>query len=193
MDIESRAMILGVDLRRLERPDSSEHLFAKIILIDKSHDILKPLLYQWEGEDNLLSPFTLIDPSAFVMKGSILHRDEEKKLIYLTNHVTISYEHAIIFNSSYGTPDYGELTTAVRTLVEAIKIRSQIPQHLNLPQMEHLAFTQQKKVRPSLEKPKQALPLNVQNFLKKDQNRVVEQAIDNLLSHTRHTLYEVRL
>ena len=50
MNFDNRAIIIGVNLRDLQTPTPGRHLFVDVVLIDKSNEILQPLLYQLKNE-----------------------------------------------------------------------------------------------------------------------------------------------
>lgn len=117
MDIPQNAMIIGVTLRELEKNPPSKYLFADVILIDKSHKGLQPLLYEVED--------------TFMMMGEVINIDKKKKQIILSDNTIVSYNHLILATgltpSHSGSIPHQEFTAGLNALLEAIKIRNNLP------------------------------------------------------------------
>jgi len=104
MNFDNRAVIIGVNLRDLETPISGNHIFVDVVFIDKSNEILHPLLYQLKSEamrsDQDLEQFrrngyVSLGNNAFAMIGEVLTIDKKKKQIHLQNNDTVTYKHLI--------------------------------------------------------------------------------------------------
>lgn len=152
MEFGQRSFIVGVNLENVgKNPPSPKHVFADIILIDKTQDSLKPLLYQIKKDalvdsDDFMTlkrnGYFSIDRNAFMMIGSVISIDKKKKMIYLNNEDTVSYNH-LILASGIHPPPFGcakdeEFVAGLHALLEALKIRKNLPECLLSPEIHEL-------------------------------------------------------
>lgn len=152
MEFGQRSFIVGVNLENLgKNPPPPRHIFADIILIDKTQDSLKPLLYQikkealTEGDDFLSlkkNGYFSIDRNAFMMIGAVITIDKKKKLITLSNEDTVSYNY-LILASGIHPPPFGcvhdeEFVAGLHALLEALRVRKNLPEYLQSPEIHEL-------------------------------------------------------
>lgn len=139
MDL-SKAFIIGVDFKDQKTgPQWEQRFFAEIILIDKTHSSLTPLVYQLK---DTAIPFHehlpyfkkgLPSPSrdAFVFLGDVLIVDKKKKEIHLKSNNIVAYNYLIIATGTkptvYGATQEEEFTAGLQTLLDAIRVKEKIP------------------------------------------------------------------
>lgn len=203
MEFINRAVIIGVNQRDLENPTTSPHIYAEVLLIDKSNEILHPLLYQLhsdalshkDGSSAYYQPGIMpIEDNAFAMIGEVLSIDKTKKLVYLTKNMTVSYKHLIVASglkqSVLGSSHDDKLSAGVNALVEALRVRRNIPEALTFPEMNHLGFNRSNKNRNAQIKIARDIPLkNIQNIL----DLYTDKPLDRTLGGTEKRLYQVQL
>ena len=142
MELPQRAVIIGVNTRDLENNSSSQHIFADVILIDKSHNSLLPQLYQVKGKpvEEHEQGYTPIERDGFLMIGEVIKIDKVKKQIHLNPNKTVSYNYLILASgmsqSSLGSLHDHECAAGVHTLLDALKIRKNLPLHLLSPETQ---------------------------------------------------------
>jgi hypothetical protein len=152
MEFRQGSFIVGVNLENvMKNPPSPKHIFADILLIDKTQDTLKPLLYQIK-KDALLETddFTTlkrngyfsIDRNAFMMIGTVVEIDKKNKMIHLCSEDTVSYNH-LILASGIHPPPFGcvkdeEFVAGLHALLEALKVRKNLPEYLLSPEIHEL-------------------------------------------------------
>lgn len=137
MDL-SKALNISVDYKDIRSPPNWEQrLFAEVILIDKTHDALHPMIYQLK--DNATPSFEHIlhwknEPislpsEAFILLGEAVAIDRKNKQILLTNKNTIAYNYLIIASGSNPvfTFENEKFMAAFQALVEALRIKDKIP------------------------------------------------------------------
>jgi hypothetical protein len=137
MDL-SRPFNINVDYRDRTSPPAWElRIFAEVVLIDKTHDTLHPLVYELKHS---MLPLDL-DPSgwnavihklprdAFVCLGQATTLDKQKKQILLSAGNTVSYNYLIIVAGSKSTSPESEdeFSRGVQTLVGALRVKRKMP------------------------------------------------------------------
>ena len=139
MDL-SKVFIIGADYKDPKKgPQWDYRLFAEVVLIDKTHPSLKPLLYQLK--DTILPleqqlPFLkqgFLGPrDAFVHLGDVATIDKKNKQILLNNQTCVSYNYLIVASgskSNFHNPDHeAEFCNGLQALVDAMRVRKKIGQ-----------------------------------------------------------------
>lgn len=138
MDL-SKAFIIGVDYKDAERPlQWEQHLYAEIVLIDKTSSSTNPLLYQLKDTAipltdhfSFFNKGLLASPrDAFVFLGDVNIIDKKKKAIYLNNKNVITYNYLIIAAGTkptlLGIMGEDEFAAGLQTLIEAIRVKQKI-------------------------------------------------------------------
>jgi len=196
MEFENKAFIIGVNLRDLENPRSAPHIFADVVLIDKSNNVLQPLLYQLKKEgshtENDLKDFRrngymTLDQNAFAMMGEVIKIDRKKKLIHLQNEGSVSYKHLILASglqqTSLGSVHDEELAAGFHALTEALRV------HKNADQILHIPSKHKNNKSQTLALHKAEKEVTVQNLLKALSIHGQSQSLEI----TNRRLYEVQL
>jgi hypothetical protein len=86
-----KTAIIGVNFQDLQKSANSVHLFAEVVLLDKTQESLQPVLYQLKkealyGTDDLATipkEFATMQRDAFYMIGEVVEIDKRKKMIRL--------------------------------------------------------------------------------------------------------------
>lgn len=128
----NNTLIISTEFKELKFKDASQHFFAEIVLIDRTHSCVDPLLYQVkkdqmpDEEDISALKYGILtlqnDP--FIMMGEIDSIDKHNKQISLKNGNIITYKYLII-NSGSGHEN--EFTAALNTLFYALLLSKKIP------------------------------------------------------------------
>ena len=204
MDLNNRSVIIGVNIRDIENPLSAKHLFVDVVLIDKSHEILHPLLYQLKNdalranqdlEQLRRNGYVSLDHNSFAMVGEVLGIDKKKKQIYLKNNDTVSYKHLILATglkqTHMGSVHDEELSVGFHTLSEALRINKNT-EHLrqSIP-LEHLRFNNHKPHTLSSQGPSEEV--TIQNLIKTLSSHDYSKSLNMTLAGTNRRLYEVQL
>lgn len=134
-----KVVIIGVDFKDLKKGATSQHLFAEVVLIDKTQQSLQPLLYQYTHDDQIQDPYLLLsktdfsalDTKSFMMLGEVVSIDKRNKCIILSNDNTVSYNYLIIASGAkhgnLGSELTEEFAPGLQALIEALKIKKEIP------------------------------------------------------------------
>lgn len=204
MNFDNRAIIIGVSSRNLENPRPGKHIFVDVVLIDKSHEILHPLLYQLKNEamrtDQELEQFRrdgymTLDNNAFAMIGEVLTIDKKRKQIHLQNDDTVTYKHLItasgLSQTQMSSVHDQELTAGFHTLSEALRINKNLENIRNNPSFDHSQFNKYKQHALTPQKP--AEEVTIQNLIKELSNYDSSKSLDMTLAGTNRRLYEVQL
>lgn len=204
MEFENRAIIIGVNLRDIKYQPSSPHIFVDVVLIDKSNEILHPLLYklhsdtlaQQEKNNTFYQSNVLpIEDSAFALVGEVQSVDKEKKIIYLSNNVTVSYKHLIVASglkqSVLGSAHDQELNAGVNALAEALRVRKNTTEALIFPELNH--FASDYKDKAYIKKPHNVSLKSVHNILHQPHIINREKSLNMTLGSFDKRLYQVQL
>ena len=207
MSYDNRAVIIGVNIRDLEKPVSSQHVFADVVMIDQSNGILNPLLYQLQSdafrhtEDTSTirqHGYMPLEKGAFAMIGEVLSINKLKKLIYLTNNGTVAYKHLVVASGLKQTllsaTHDSDLAGGLHALIEALRVRNNISESLHFPDVDHLGF--QKKKTPNLSqiKPSQEIAIkNLQRLIAPYVAAKSDKSLDMALANTEKRMYQVQL
>ncbi len=208
MDFINQSIIVGINLRDLEFPKTSHHIQAEIVLIDKSSDVLQPLLYQLKTDvlnNELDTPvinnpgFLTLEKNSFLMMGEVLEINKTKKQIYLKNEDTVSYKHLIIASGLKQTASCtihnDELASGLHALIEALRVRKNSSKALQFPDINRFDF--QKNKNPYSAK------IGQKQFERAiDLNKIIKESItvststnllDNIIGSMEKRLYELQL
>jgi NADH dehydrogenase len=138
MDFQ-KSLIIGVEFKELRASPSSQHIFAEVVLIDKTQKSLQPILYRLKKEPgsshndlmDVKRHLTSIQRDAFMLVGDVLSIDKKKKMIYLANNNTVSYNYLIVASgpkhSFEGSNHEEEFAVGLQTLADALKIQKELP------------------------------------------------------------------
>lgn len=149
MDFQ-KATIIGVNFRDLKNLPASQHVFAEVVLIDRSHHELQPALYRLKNEELAdEDSFTQnqgvlqLHSDVFSMVGFVEHIDKKKKQIRLSyqntnqdvvSSNTVSYNHLIVASgineALLGHSNDEDFSAGLTALVEALKLRKKFPSSL---------------------------------------------------------------
>lgn len=119
----------------------TSHLYAEVVLIDKSPEGPKPRLFQlkkdqltpFQSMDVLRQEFITLPHPAFILMGEVRDIDTSKKTIIMSNDNIVTYKFLIIVS---GLDQTVELTTILHTLkdalmLEAMNVKEKIPMARN--------------------------------------------------------------
>lgn len=207
MEFNNKTFIIGVNLRNMERLPSSQHVFADVVVIDKSNEFLNPLVYQLnsdalsEQDDDsaFYHPGLLkLQDNSFAMMGEVLSIDKSKKMVHLTNQMSVSYKHLIIASgirhSLLGSTQEEEFSVGVQALWEALRIRKNITSSMVIPEISHLGFNRKKLSSKARYKCKRDLPaLNIPLLAPPSLNEAKEKSLEMILGGAEKRLYELQL
>lgn len=207
MSYENRAVIIGVNIRNLERAVSQQHAFADVVMIDQSNGVLNPLLYQLhsaairhtdEASTFCQQSYMPLEKGAFAMIGEVLSIDRHKKLIYMKNNGTVAYRHLVVASGLKQTllraTHNSDLECGLHALIEAIRVRNNIAQSLQFPAIEHLGFQKRKPSPLAQLKPSQDIVLrNLQKLIDPYVLQGCDKSLDMALANTEKRLYQVQL
>lgn len=141
------ASIIGVDFKDMVTGSSTQHIFSEVVLVDRTHEGTKPLLFQLNdstlvAEEDCTAPnwqgYITMRDNLFTAIGTVESIDREKKQIRFKLEIsqqkeikdivavhTISYRHLIITSGT--EQDEKELSAALIALIDALKIGKKIP------------------------------------------------------------------
>ena len=204
MNFDNRAVIIGVNLRDLETPISGKHIFVDVVFIDKSNEILHPLLYQLKSEamrsDQDLEQFrrngyVSLGNNAFAMIGEVLTIDKKKKQIHLQNNDTVAYKHLItatgLSQTQMGSVHDEEMSAGFHTLSEALRISKNTENLRNNPSFEHMRFERQRSHALTQQSSKEEATIH--HLVKTLSTFEPSKSLEMTLAGTNRRLYEVQL
>lgn len=145
MDL-SRPFSINVDYRDRSSPPAWElRIFADVVLIDKTHDALHPLVYQLKDSmlpleatpSDLSSVIHKLPHEAFTCLGKAICVDKKKKQILLDTNSTVAYNYLIVVSGSkpIHSGNEEEFSAGVQTLVAALRVKKR----MSLSLAAHLA------------------------------------------------------
>jgi hypothetical protein len=135
MDV-SRLQITRPDFKDLKQGLNSQHLFAEVVLVEKSPNGSKPMLYQFvKGQaasfDDLYilrQKFIKLPHPAFLPLGTILEINMARKVIFMNNNNVVTYKCLLIIASLehefQGTTVFQALKDAF--LLDAINVKDKM-------------------------------------------------------------------
>lgn len=203
MDLDAQIVIVGVNAREYSSNYSSKHIFVDVVFIDKSNEILCPLLYQLKSDamrsDKDLETFRRsgylsLSENAFAMIGEVLTIDKKKKQIQLKNQDSVTYKHLImatgLSHTAMGSVHDQEMSAGFHTLSEALRIQKNFDQSMNTsqtisqsehPKKSHIANSEQYEV------------VNIQELIKTLSSYDSSKPLNITFAGTNRRLYEVQL
>jgi NADH dehydrogenase FAD-containing subunit len=118
----SRVQVSRPSFQDFKKGLDSQHLFAEVVLLDKSTDGAYPQLYQlskdhltpFENLEILRQNFISLPHPAFILVGEIIKIDMAKKTIVLTNDNVVTYKFLIL------VVEHGQ-RTEISTVLHALK------------------------------------------------------------------------
>lgn len=128
-----------VDMNRFDPESIPQNIFANIVVVDKSHEGIFPIAYQFQHDidytDDALMHFDShhmdFSHDAFLMLGEIEVLSKSQKVIILRRGGTIHYKHLIVISHA-NYPSQGsvsqqrEFVAALQTLVDALRTQKSI-------------------------------------------------------------------
>lgn len=131
-----KAVVVGLGPSQPQQ--KSVHLFANIVLVDKSQNI-QPFLYELQSEFLHNSNFTSfpnhglysLPKGQFLFIGEVESIDKKKKMIILSNGGTVSYNHLISVKALNTETQNQEMNTIIRHFTDALKIQNSVINSLN--------------------------------------------------------------
>lgn len=133
-----KVLIIKTEIRQMQNPALPERIIADVVLIDKTHRALQPLLYQLKKEldiehtnHSLRHPgFVSFDIEEFMMVGEVVSIEKARKEIILSNKNIVSYNHLIVVSGSKGSGHDEEYTAGLQTLVNAVRMNKKFSESL---------------------------------------------------------------
>lgn len=114
---------------------STSHTFAEVVLIDKSPPTVQPVLYQLKIEHLNDDEIICLGHEDFIYVGEIQSINKARKQIILTNQNMVTYHHLIVSASPNPATEAmnqdEQFHAGLQALIEALKMRKQIPNTLN--------------------------------------------------------------
>ncbi len=120
-----------VDFKDMKSPAKDTTIFAEIVLIDRTHPAVQPLLYQLNSDSpshdisHFQNHLISLTRDAFQEVGPVDSIDRKHKQILLANKNTVNYKYLIIASGNNNT-----LSSGLQTLIDALKVKS-------LPAFDH--------------------------------------------------------
>ena len=128
MDFTPKASITSVSMKGLNNKIDPEHLYAEIVLLDRSNEQMRPVLYQFRNDQIHRNSFDQIEKNAFILLGDVDTINRQKKEIYLTNYRTVTYKYLVLASglrqTSLGDIHDEGLSAGVLALWEALRVRN---------------------------------------------------------------------
>lgn len=153
MDYE-KVLISRVDPNDHVRIPTSEHFFANIVFLNRTHHALQPLLYHLKDDQpSAVAQYTqmkvrpVIDSKAFVLMGEVLDVDKKRKQIHLSNDNTVTYNFLIEVTVPNENMDerskHSTFSGGMHTLIDALKMRQRVlvplPAKVQDPKAKHVS------------------------------------------------------
>lgn len=115
-----------VEFKDINKPIESKDFYAEVVLIDRSHPAVQPLLYQLTHEsfpsDNKTGfrhDLITMSRESFREVGPVSSIDRRHKQIRLENQGTVTYKYLIIANGAHQT-----ITGGLQTLFDALRVQT---------------------------------------------------------------------
>lgn len=130
MEFNNCSNVSRVAYRNTEKDPSPQHLFIEVVMINKSHDLSHPLLYQVRSDRPLDDQKEFLSDmwSSFSLIGEVLSINKEKRQIQATNEISVSYCHLIVVSGLKANNDH-DLSKGLYALLEALRVRNNVPQN----------------------------------------------------------------
>lgn len=132
----SKSLNINSDYRDRRAPVNWDMLlFAEVVFLDKTNDLVKPNLYQLKDTAIMQNPPLVIDSSAinfsrdaFVLLGDVVAIDKKKKHVLLSNRNTVAYTYLVIVSGSKPMISHEiEFGPGLQALVDALRVKSKVP------------------------------------------------------------------
>ena len=127
MDFTPKTSITSLNMRGLNDKINSECLYAEIVLLDRSNEQMRPVLYQFRNDRIQKNASEGIEKNAFILLGEVDTINRQKKEIYLSNYRTVTYKYLVaasgLRQTSLGDLHDEELSAGVLALWEALRVR----------------------------------------------------------------------
>lgn len=128
MDFTAKTSITSLNMKGLNEKINAEDLYAEIVLLDRSNEQMRPVLYQFRDDRIHKNSFDEIEKNAFILLGEVDTISRQKKEIYLTNYRTVTYKYLVaasgLRQTSLGDIHDEELSAGVLALWEALRVRN---------------------------------------------------------------------
>jgi hypothetical protein len=147
-----------VEMFKYEQSPPPHHVSANIVIIDKAHDGLFPLAYQFQHDidytDYTLTHSNLaslhIGDDAFIMLGDVDIINKNDRRILLRDSGTIRYKHLIVISHKNKTDQnsfskHDEFVSALTTLIDALRTKKSLTREI--PSSSVGSSGEQKKAR----------------------------------------------
>lgn len=115
-----------VDFKDINKPIESRDSYAEVVLIDRSHPAVQPLLYQLtheslpaENKTGFRHDLITMSRDAFREIGPVASIDRRNKQILLENQSRVTYKYLIIANGAHQT-----VTGGLQTLFDALRVQT---------------------------------------------------------------------
>ncbi|MGA8165388.1 MAG: hypothetical protein WB791_10305 [Waddliaceae bacterium] len=169
---------------------SSQHLFVDIVMIDKSHELLNPLLYQIRLVDqHAFSPHAW---NSFSLLGEVLFIDKERKCIDVANGISVTYRHLIVA-SGLGIHDGHGLSEGLHALFKALRVRKNVSYSLSFPNISYSRFQQERSPGKHAPIPSKDLIREVIKLLSLNSTQDSSMTLGMALAAKDMRLYEIQL
>lgn len=131
-----RTFFVGVGYKHHDDNPTSTHHFAEIVVITSSNQALKPLLYLLHKDASVSfdlseAPKEIpINNDAFTMAGEVVSIDKKKKIIYLSNQHTVTYNYLILATGTehvFINTNSEEFAHGLQILIHALRIKKVSP------------------------------------------------------------------
>src|SRR5580693_1211396 len=144
IDEATKVVIVGAGFGGLAAAKALRNTSASVVLIDRTnYHLFEPLLYQ--VATSVLTPGQIASPirgilrrqkNATVILGEVTGVDKEKKCVFLSDadrkNVPIPYDYLVlatgVSQSYFGHNEFAQYAPGLKTLVEAVAVRSKILQ-----------------------------------------------------------------
>lgn len=191
MDI-SKMHINRPDFKDLKPGINTHHHYAEVVLIEKSPQGSKPVLYQLKKDqissfhnlDILRHEFIQLPHPAFLLLGEILDVNMNKKTIVMTNNNLVTYKYMLLVaNIEHDEETHVALHTLKDALLmDAMDIRMKIP--AGAPSHSRMAVSGQKKMKaPQFSVPAPSITKNykyIENVVQKQMPETPRQVSQHL-------------
>lgn len=132
----SKINMEGVGFKEPYHMPATSHIFAEVVLIDKSPPTVRPVLYQLKIEHLNDEEIICLGHEDFLYVGEIQSINKGRKQIVLANQNMVTYHHLIVSASpnplSEAMNQDEQFHAGLQALIEALKVRKKVPSSLNV-------------------------------------------------------------
>lgn len=135
-----RVVIARNDPKQGHNVLTSQHIYADVVFLNRTHHSLRPLLYQLKDRHitdleqiahTSQSSQAQIEKEVFFLMGEVLSIDKKKKQIYLSNQNTVAYQYLIVVSTMSDHPgntmaSEEQIQGGLHTLIAALKLKDRI-------------------------------------------------------------------